>query len=229
MQGAESAVLKRLMNALLPVRTVCLAAATGVDRVAVLTDEIEVMPDLPLGDVLAEELSIDVPYGALILLCDEDTIAPPMDLGELSYDLGLAVGKTLLTVLRSGAFPIERENEALYIMACGYHALARTSGMRTLGLVPERFARGLVAPLGAYWSGARMPQTERSTLFIGDDCLARPALRAYLRTLEPGFSAPEPGRIPSGLLAFDDGTCSLESWMAKVSRAVESVMAPAPV
>ena len=124
-----------------------------------LSDELEVMPALPLGDVIDEELGIDVPYGSLLVLCDEDSVTQPMAYEDLSFDMGTAVGKVLLTVLRRGIFPLERENEALYVMACAFDRMARTSEMQNLGLIPGEFSKALAGTLGAYWAGSQlMPQ-----------------------------------------------------------------------
>ena len=224
MHGTEANRLKRVLQAMLPMRIICLAASTGIDRISVLPDEIEVMPALPLGDVVVEELSVDVPYGALLMFCDDDVIAGPIENATLSYDLGIAVGQTLLTVLRRGTFPLERENEALYIMACAFDRMAHTTGMQHLGLVPGEFSKGLAGILGAYWSGSRLSRTEQSGLFLGTHCLASSGLRQYLTSLDAGFNAPEYNRIPRGLLAFSGGTYNFGDWLELVDQAVSGVM-----
>lgn len=222
--GVGAARLRRLLRAMLPMRIVCLTAATGIDRVLVLPDELEVMPALPLGDVVAEELPLDVPYGALLMICDEDAITPPLSDAELSFDVGLAVGHTLLTVLRRGVFPLERENEALYVMACAFDRLARSPGLERMGLVAEEFSAGLADPLGAYWSGTRDIRSVQNGLFHSRGCLASADLRSYLTTLDPGFSAPEHGRVPPELLAFGGNTVGFADWLEGVERSVVGVL-----
>ncbi|MWD28458.1 hypothetical protein E0K89_013315 [Aquicoccus sp. SCR17] len=215
-EGRGAARLRRLLKAMLPVRIVCLSAATGIDRVTVLPDELEVMPALPLGDVIAEELPVEVPYGSLLLICDADVFQPEPTDAELSYDLGIAVGQTLLTVLRRGIFPLERENEALYVMACAFDRMAQGTALQHLGMVSGEFSKGLAGVLAGYWSGSRLGGTERGGLFLRPGCLGSPELRSYLRTLDPTFAAPAHGRVPAGLLAFPGGTRSFQDWLERV-------------
>ncbi|MEC7257602.1 MAG: hypothetical protein VXW58_07265 [Pseudomonadota bacterium] len=184
------------------------------------------MPALPLGDVIVEELGIDVPYGALLVACDTDTLPDMTDPESLSFDLGLAVGQILLIVLRRGVFPLERENEALYIMACAFDRMARSSALCNMGLLPDGFSRGLVTALAGYWTGARIARADVTGLFRTPGCLAGDELRRYLRMLDPGFNAPEYQRIPGGLLAAPGGAKPFADWCARVEAAVTSLMSP---
>ena len=222
----EAAMLQPMLSALLPMPIVSLKAGSGADRIAILPDELEVMPALPLGDVIVEELSVDVPYGALVLICDAATVGAATGPDRLSRDLGAVVGQTLLTVLRRGAFPLEHENEALYTMACAYDRMARTIAMQSLGLVPWEFSRGLAETLGGYWSGSHPADTAHGGLFMGANCLANPELRHYLSLLDAGFAAPQYGRIPSDLLLFRDPCGSFADWLDLVRDAVTGVLLP---
>lgn len=224
MTVTESSRLRRVFKAMLPMRIVCLAASSGITRIAVLSDELEVMPALPLGDVIVEELGVDVPYGSLLVLCDEDTVGQPMAYEDLSFDMGVAVGKVLLTVLRRGIFPLERENEALYTMACAYDRMARTTAMQNLGLIPGEFSKALAGTLGSYWAGSRLIPQGQCGLIPDGGYLASPELRQYLMMLDPGFAAPAYGQVPSGLLAFAGGPRSFPEWLEHVRDAVNGVL-----
>ncbi len=224
MSVTESSRLRRVFKAMLPMRIVCLAAAAGVSRISVLSDELEVMPALPLGDVIDEELGIDVPYGSLLVLCDEDSVTQPMAYEDLSFDMGTAVGKVLLTVLRRGIFPLERENEALYVMACAFDRMARTSEMQNLGLIPGEFSKALAGTLGAYWAGSQLMPQDRCGMIPDCGYLASPELRQYLMMLDPGFAAPAYGQVPSGLLAFSGGPRSFPEWLEQVRDVVNSLL-----
>jgi hypothetical protein len=216
--GPCSSRLLRGLGALLPLRTVSLAAGSGVDRRCILTDDTELMPELPLGDVLAEELSIDVPEGALVVISDEVLLSNQVMDDELSYDLGVLVAEALLGVIRRGVFPYERETDALYAMASSYHAMIGGSGFMHLGLMPSWFRVGLAAGLCTYWAGARSARSDTSGLFLRPDFLSCPQLHDYLRSMDGNFTAPD--RIPAGLMLFTGGPCSHPEWLAKVERAV---------
>lgn len=222
-EGAAARRTDRLLKSLLPVKFRSLTALTGIDGACVLPDETELLPALPLGDVLAEELDLDLPYGTLIVIHETESNDHP---DEMSYHLGGVIGEALLGVLRSGTFPLEREAEALYVMACSYHRLVEGTGFRHLGLIPERFRAGLAASLGAYWSGARSSRTETSGLFVDPDFLASAELRAYLKCFDAGFEAPAFGRVPASLMTFPGGTRSYDDWVALVYRAVSAMLGP---
>ncbi len=57
-----------LLGELNPVAMVCLRSRRPMIRDYVLPEFFELVPGLPLGDVLAEELGLDVPYGALVVI-----------------------------------------------------------------------------------------------------------------------------------------------------------------
>lgn len=209
-----------LLKALLPLRAVHLRAKAGIDRVCVMLDETELMPALPLGDVLAEELALEVPYGTIVVITEEDQQIVQMTDEDMSYNLGIVVGSTLLDVISRGVFPLQRESSALYIMGCSYHNMANGSGLQHLGLKPINFRAGLAASLGAFWSGAATSRLETSGLFLQPDFLARPELRRYLKTLDAGFSAPEPEQVGARLMLFPGGRRSHDEWLALVEGAV---------
>ncbi|SFP65972.1 hypothetical protein [Tranquillimonas alkanivorans] len=221
-QGDGARQAGRLMRALLPVRTIRLAAGRGVDRALILLDETELMPALPLGDVLAEELDLDVPYGSLVVVEEADLLTAPVDRDDLSYHLGALVGEVLTMIVRRGLFPLESESDALYVMACSYHRMAAGSGLQLLGLVPNPFRAGLAASLGAYWTGARSSRTEMSGLFLTPDFLGCPKLRGFLSASDAGFSAPDPARVPADLMLFPGGTRTFPEWLGLVEAAVRA-------
>jgi hypothetical protein len=216
--GHRTTRLERALGALLPLRIVSLGASTGVDRRRVLTDDAEVMPDLPLGDVLAEELDLDVPQGALIVISDDRLVQGQVTDDEMSYDAGIIVAETLIDVIRRGVFPVERDCDALYAMARSYYAMIGTAGFLHLGLLPAWFRAGLGAGLCTYWAGARSARSDTSGLFLRPDFLTCPDLHAYLRDMDASFTAPD--RIPAGLMLFADGPLGYDDWLEAVESAV---------
>jgi hypothetical protein len=223
-RGADCGRLARMFRALVPVQAVLLSAECGIDRVAVLKEEIELMPLLPLGDVIVEELSTDVPYGALVILREAPAQGLEASDADLSYDLGLIVGETLLAALRGGLFPMERETDALYCMAVSFDRLVEASGFRHLGVVPERFREGLAGVLGAYWAGVRDCRAEVSGLFDRSDFLHRPELTSYLKQLDGNFHGRPRGAVPAALMHFPGGVRSFDDWLAAVDMAVTPVI-----
>ncbi len=217
--------MARVLGTLVPLPIICLSARTGVDRSLLLLEETELMPGLPLGDVLAEELGIDVPYGAMVVIGGADLAAGRAADGDLSHAAGLLVGEALLDAVRRGIFPLEKETDALYVMACSYHRLAGGAALQQLGLVPAQFRRGLGASLGAYWSGARSCLTDSSGLFAQPDFLDSPRLIDYLAALDAGFTAPASDRVRAGLLLFPGGARDHDDWLALVERAVSLELA----
>lgn len=209
---------RRVLSALLPLRVVFLTASRGVDRSFILSVDTEVLPEITLGDVLAEELSIDIPSGTLVVISDEETLSDGMLDDELSYDTGTLVAETLLAAIQTEVFPLEQETDALFVMASSYHDIVGASGFHHLGLVPAKFREGLAAGLSTLWSGARTARSDTSGLFSGPDFLRNPRLIQYLHQLDCNFSAPD--RIPAGLMLFVDGPCAYGDWLERVHAAV---------
>lgn len=204
----------RALSALLPLHIVPLTAAYGIDRSILLVDEAEMLPEVTLGDVLAEELSIDVPAGSLVVVSDANLLSGDISDDEISFDLGVLVVDALLGVIRSGVFPLARETNALYAMARSYFDVIEGSGFIHLGLVPARFRAGLAAGLCTYWAGARSACSDTSGLSLSPDFLTCPRLLTYLQQLDSNFTAPD--RIPAGLMPFAGGPCSYDAWLFKV-------------
>lgn len=215
-RGSDTLALSRQLRALVPVHHVLLTAEASVDRIAVLPDDTEMMPALPLGDVLVEELSLDVPYGALVVLRD------PGSPGPVSYDAGLIMGEVLLMVLRSGVIPMVRETDALFAMAASYDQIVEASGFRHTGMETTEFRLGLAASLGAYWSGARRAGADTCGLFDRPDFLRRPDLLRYLRALDACFTLKGVEEVPARLMLAQGGTRGFDTWTTEIARVVSA-------
>lgn len=213
-RGSDATSLSRQLRALVPVHHVLLTAEGSVDRVAVMHDDAEMMPATPLGDVLVEELGVDVPYGALIVLRDAGSASP------VSYDAGLIMGEILLNVLRSGTIPMVRETDALFAMAASYDQIVEASGFRHTGLDTDEFRLGLAASLGAYWTGAGCAGADTCGLFDRADFLRRPQLLSYLRALDACFTLTGPQDVPARLMLAQGGTRGFEQWASEVAQTV---------
>ena len=185
----------------------------------VMAEDAELMPGLLLGDVLAEELGLDVPYGTLVLLLPE---AGPCAAGRtgLSRALGMAVAEALLLAVMRSGLPVDRQTDALYLCA---HAAARITATATLhrrGVDRPAFGLGLAAGLAAFWRGGPASPIDEAALFARPDFLWSAELTGHLTRLDPAFTAPDPARIPTGLLRVSDGPTGLPLWVSRVEMAV---------
>ena len=199
------------LSALLPVRLITLSVDSGVERFHIVPETRELLPDASLGDVLVEELGIDVPVGSLILLQDAALLDATVSENDLSHDVGMLMGEVLINAILSGTFPISREMDALYAMAASYCSIANGAGLRELGLVPAQFRAGLGASLCAYWVGERAARDEASGHFLRADFLNCPRLLSYLALLDSNFTRPR--RVPAGVIPSAEGTSSFGAWL----------------
>ena len=144
--------VSRLLSVMLPLQTVCLSAKSGVKRSCIISDNLEIMPALPLGDVLAEELSTEVPFGSLIVILKEQNLTGPLKKSEISFQLGLLVGDALLDIIGSGTFPLHCEAEALEVMENSYYHFIESDEYWRRDICPRQFRAGLTQSLNEYWN-----------------------------------------------------------------------------
>lgn len=207
--------MERLLAELLPVRVVCLTAICELGETRVLSDETELEPALSLGDVLAEELSLDIPYGTLVVIEPAGGRGEEDAAGTLSDRLGEIVGEVLLGVIRRGVFPLEREATALFAMGSSYHRLAQGRPLLDLGLKSARFSAGLGGVLARYWAGADFLQAGGEA-----DLFENPSLRNHLRQNDLRHAGFDPSYARAGLMLFEGGPFGYEKWLAMVKRMV---------
>ncbi len=84
--------LARLLGALLTVPMVTLVAHAEVARPFAMMETDELLPGTPLGDILAEELELDVPHDALVLI-------EPVGFADALSFSGRALGEELGRIL----------------------------------------------------------------------------------------------------------------------------------
>ena len=217
----------RLIGAMVPTNVVHLVAAAPMSGPAVYTDETEVMPGVSLGDVLAEELGLDVPYGTIVVVESQAAHAAGRGAdgceGELSQRLGAVVGRILLDIVDRGIFPIDRESDALYLMGCAYHRMAGGAACAALGLVSDRFRLGLAAALGEFWTGQAGGSAGAPGLFLTSDALVCPETQAFLRAVDKGFTGTDPRRVSANMM-IAAGADSHDGWLDCVQMAVTGHM-----
>ena len=68
----QGSPLAGLLGSLMDVPVIALASDAEMARPIAVMEETEILDDVSLGDVLSEEMGIEVPYGALILVMPKD-------------------------------------------------------------------------------------------------------------------------------------------------------------
>lgn len=152
-QSRLSKKVKHLLKLMLPFHTVCLGASSAVACSRIISEEIELLPALPLGDVMAEELSMDVPRGSMIVILKEQNNKAAMHQSDVSYQLGLIIGDMLLSIIGDGVFPLEYETEALRVMANSYCLLVENLERQHQEICSTSFHNGLSCSVNEYWNG----------------------------------------------------------------------------
>lgn len=87
--GEDMSPLATLLSSILTVPTVSLVVESDIKRPVAFADSVELMPGLPLGDVLTEELGFDVPVNCVILIEPASVVdSTEFSAAELGRDLG---------------------------------------------------------------------------------------------------------------------------------------------
>ena len=127
----QASPLANLLGSLMDVPVITLTSVAKMARPIAVMEETEVMEGVSLGDALSEELAIDVPYGALILI-QPDGFSKSQDL--TSKKLGEMLGHIILDMTRGvhsvDATKTEVAEEFLQVAMGGQFASAvKLSGM----------------------------------------------------------------------------------------------------
>jgi len=144
--AADNQLLKTWMRALVPVQTsIFEMQGWSLDPVA-MSEDVEPFPGISLGDILAEELDVVVPYGSLVIIRNQNAFP------NLSKAAGTLVGEILLRVVGRGLFPLIDEDSLLYALGLAYYRAASCDELSQLGVEPTAFRSGLSAVLTKYWA-----------------------------------------------------------------------------
>tara|TARA_R110002049_G_scaffold29972_2_gene101938 strand:+ start:29487 stop:30209 length:723 start_codon:yes stop_codon:yes gene_type:complete len=166
--AVDGKLFKTLIRALIPVQTAIFEMQGWGGDPAAMPEDIEPIPGICLGDILAEELDADVPYGALVVIRNQNALP------NISHSVGALVGEALLRVIGRGMFPLADEDSVLYALGLAYYRVAQAEELVQLGLEPAAFRAGLNAVLARYWA----QPSEGMCLFSSDVMLkSLPVLR----------------------------------------------------
>ena len=94
-RSADKTALSALVTSLVSVPVVALTSTADLKRPVAVMESSDLMDGVSLGDILAEELGIEVPYGAMVLI-QPKSAAQGTDLS--AKKLGEFLGRVLLDV-----------------------------------------------------------------------------------------------------------------------------------
>ncbi|OWU83181.1 hypothetical protein ATO6_20285 [Oceanicola sp. 22II-s10i] len=191
------------------------------DTPFLMADDAELMPALPLGDVLAEELDMEVPYGSFVLFLPRRPGRPDPVLR--SRDFGVLTGEALQHVTGHGSLASHQVTGGLYVLAHCAARLAANATSQNRKFDTRAFCLGLGQSLSRAWRSDRADLAPAP--FDRPDFLWQPELRSYLTALDPAFAAPDAVTIPCDLLTVCDQPVALAEWVARVDAQVRDLMA----
>jgi len=113
----ESALFKALLASLYPGRVILIGVEDGTIAERVLLDDTEVVPALSLGDVVAEELNVSVPYGTVIAFVSVAVFSSDASAAIRGDVIGRVYAQILVEALHRGGFPMDRETGLLLGLA----------------------------------------------------------------------------------------------------------------
>lgn len=218
-QSRFSKEVKGFLNLLLPFQTVCLRDNSMIASSRIIPEEIELLPALPLGDILAEELSIDVPLGSMVVVLKEQNSRTPISQPDVSYQLGLIIGEVLLGIIGDGVFPLGYEAEALRVMANSYVKLVENFEGQQQKICSTSFHTGLSHSISEYWAGPA--QNDLNISNIKAKATREMALfSGYLKVLNRYEWARTPNQRYVNLTEIDTSLCTPFTWKNNLVEAV---------
>lgn len=145
-RAEDASHFNSLIRALIPVRTSIFEMRDwGEDPVAMPEDH-EPIPGICLGDILAEELNADVPFGSIVVFRRDSALT------NVSQSVGAIVGEALLRVVGRGVFPLADEDGILFGLGLAYYRAAQSEELVQMGLDTDAFRAGLNGVLSRYWA-----------------------------------------------------------------------------
>jgi hypothetical protein len=162
--GDETILFSALLLELFPGKTILVGVEDGAIPERVLLDDTEVMPSLSLGDVVAEELNITVPYGTVIVFAPSSVFLPTASAAQLGNAIGHVYGQIIIEALHRGGFPMEREMALL--MGLARSSVSAVERLVAVGQSISRaaFEQALVATLYSALSGGGPTGDQAATL-----------------------------------------------------------------
>ena len=209
----------RLLGQILPLDITHFTAKSGITRSCIVSEHIELLPEIHLGDVLAEELDADVPFGAMVVVFKERDWIEAATQSNVSHELGLLIGDLLINLLNDCVFPIQCELEVLSVMANSYCRLIESPEFQGHKICSQSFRNGLYVSLEEYCEGH--PHCKK-----GSGIQTRPQINssgyitAHLNSTEPHVGLSMFGEKSINLTKLQGNICSGNDWKKSISEAV---------
>ncbi len=166
--SADGRHFNMLIRALIPVQASVFEMQDWTGHPVAMPDCIEPIPGICLGDILAEELDADVPFGSLVVIRKSDNFQ------NISQAAGALVGEVLIGIIGRGLFPLMDEDSVLHSLGQAYYHAAEADDLLRLGLEPAAFRAGLNAVLAQYWGRP----VDSMPVFSSDCGVTQPSLQA---------------------------------------------------
>lgn len=208
--GAKHALID-ILETIFKIQTVVIEVPEGPLCGRVLQETTELMPDLPVGDVLEEELNISVPIGAVIVCLSRKALEAARGLKDGTRALGTVCAQIIVDAVQLAVSPIEDERQemrqlAQMLMSVARH-LAATTGSIDVAAFKAALARELSQLLEGP-AGVKQVDAALAARFV-PDAEAAPAPAAVLGSLVwngAGMAMPAvcTATNPNSLLAFPE-------------------------
>ncbi|MBL4749736.1 MAG: hypothetical protein JKX71_03975 [Amylibacter sp.] len=215
-QSRMSKEIQHLLKLMLPLHTVCLSANSAVTCSRIIPEEIELLPALSLGDILAEELSTIVPPGSMIVVLKDHDCKAVMSKQDISFQLGLIIGDVLLGIVGDGVFPLQYETEALRVMANSYCSLAESLERKQKTICSTRFQNGLSKSVSEYWNGPAQ-STRKTTLKSSNEMVL---FCRYLKATSPYIWSRKANQKHVNLSKIYSKSRNCHTWKVDIVEAV---------
>ena len=201
--------LQALVGRLFPIRSIVLSVPEGPLSGRVFTDEVELLPSLPLGDLIAEEFGIDVPAGTIFICCSEAALSPQCSEKTRSEILGRICADIVLDTVLLGPYRIEAESDAYHHLAEAALRAAYCVHAKTGEIRPALFGIALSQRLDACLRGHGRRES-------ADDS----HVRHMRRLLASGISR------PTILAEFGEGRdgYDMDSWTSAVAATLHALV-----
>lgn len=110
-RSTQAVTFDALLSRILPIEVALFRIEARFPQPAALADDTVVVAGVGIGDVLAEELDVSVPYGSIVLIRHETAFQ------NLSFELGAAVAEILSAVMERAFTPTPAEAEIFAALA----------------------------------------------------------------------------------------------------------------
>ena len=174
----EAEAFESILDVLFPAgrQLIALDCPSGAGRV--LLDDTEVMPMVSLGDVVAEEFDLTLPYGTLLVFVSREDLSEDAPSERRAAALGRTCAQIVSETLYRGAFPFDRESQIAGALAADILRRARSiafGGMSARAAFERELGRELRDEFGIDMTKADCRADASQGILDGVDAqLARP-------------------------------------------------------